>query len=65
MPVWGTLAFGYPWTLSACALLLFCLAWARKLQDRSHQQRVWTSSGWTGVDHSDWYGERGGSGGEG
>jgi hypothetical protein len=49
------LAFGFPWTLSAYALPLFCLTWARKLQDRRHQQRVWSSTGWLGVAHSDWY----------
>ena len=49
--------FGYPWTMSAYALGHFCMLWARKLQDRRHQQRVWSTSGWTDMEHSDWYGD--------
>ena len=35
---------------------LFGLLWARKLQDRSHQRCVWRTSGWQGIERSDWYG---------
>jgi glycerol-3-phosphate acyltransferase PlsY len=51
------LAFGYPWTMSLYALVLFCLLWARKLQDLAHERKVWASSGWRDVDESFWYGE--------
>jgi glycerol-3-phosphate acyltransferase PlsY len=50
------LLFGHRWTMALYALGLFGLLWARKLQDRSHQRRVWLDSGWQGTEHSDWYG---------
>jgi len=49
--------FGYPWTMCLYALALFSMLWLRKLQDRSHQQRVWDASGWRDVERSDWYGD--------
>jgi len=49
--------FGYPWTMLVFALALLCMLWARKLKGRCHQQRVWSSSGWKDMEHSDWYGD--------
>jgi glycerol-3-phosphate acyltransferase PlsY len=50
-------AFGYPWTMGAYALGLFCLLWALKLLARARQRGVWRASGWEGITRSDWYGE--------
>ena len=52
--------FGYGWAVSLYALGLFLLLWLRKLQDKAHQQRVWTEGGWADMQLSEWYGEAGG-----
>jgi len=49
-------AFGYSWAMVLYALLLFLMLWVRSAQDRAHEQRVWASSGWSGVQRHDWYG---------
>ena len=54
------LLFGYPWSTSFYALVLFCLLWVRKLQDLPHERRVWAQSGWEGIVSSDWYDETSG-----
>jgi len=49
-------AFGYSWAMVLYALLMFLMLWARSAQDRAHEQRVWASSGWAGVQRHDCYG---------
>jgi glycerol-3-phosphate acyltransferase PlsY len=49
-------AFGEPWSTAAYVLLIFCLLWARKLQDLAHERRVWSRSGWTDAEDVAWYG---------
>lgn len=50
-------ALGEPWSMTAYALLLFCMLWARKLHDLGHERRVWSQSGWSDVESADWYGD--------